>query len=63
MPGAPWSFTGQLISVSWALELVDDQGEGCGMTEFVMSPDGEVRELGKVENPTGKKMVFGFQSK
>lgn len=63
LPGVPWSFSGQLISVSWAVELVDDQGEGWAMAEFVLSPDGEVRQLGKVEKPVSKKKAFGFQSK
>lgn len=61
LPGAPWSFDGQLISVSWAVELVDDQGEGCGMAEFVLSPDGKVRKLGAIEKPEsgGKSIRFG----
>lgn len=62
LPGVPWSFSGQLISVSWAVELVDHQGEGCTMVEFVMSPDGKVRQLGKVDHPKSKKKSFGFQS-
>ena len=61
LPGLPWSFDGQLISVSWAVELVDDQGEGCEMAEFVLSPDGVVRQLGAIENPEndGKRIRFG----
>lgn len=51
LPGLPWSFDGQLISLSWAVELVDDQGEGCAMEEFVLSPDGVVRKLGAIDKP------------
>lgn len=58
LPDLPWSFNGQLISVSWAVELVDDQGEGCGLAEFVMSPDGVVRQLGEVEKPKSKGIKF-----
>lgn len=54
LPALPWSFDGQLISVSWAVELVDDQDEGCGLAEFVMSPDGVVRQLGEVKEPKSK---------
>ncbi len=61
LPGLPWSFDGQLISVTWAVELVDDQGEGCAMAEFVLSPDGVVRKLGAIDKPQskGKKSRFG----
>ncbi|MGB6223614.1 hypothetical protein [Haloferula sp.] len=54
LPELPWSFDGQLISVSWAVELVDDQDEGCALVEFVMSPDGVVRQLGEVKEPKSK---------
>ena len=64
VPGLPWSFSGQLVSVAWAIELVDDQGEGCALADFVLSPDGRVRELGEVEKPLSvKKRRFGIQSK
>ncbi|MEP4077865.1 hypothetical protein [Haloferula sp.] len=63
LPGTPWSFNGQLISVSWAVELVDDQGEPCGMESFVLSPDGNVPSLGEVSAPKSKKKTFGFQSR
>ncbi len=63
LPGVPWSFSGQLISVSWAVELVDDQGVACGMESFVLSPDGEVRQLKEVNKPKSKKKAFGFKSK
>ena len=61
LPGLPWSFDGQLISVSWAVELVDDRGDGCAMAEFVLSPDGVVRKLGVIDKPEsgGKKSHFG----
>lgn len=63
LPGLPWSFSGQLISLSWAIELVDDQGEGCGIANFVLSPDGKVRELAKVEKPMSKTKGIGFKSR
>lgn len=63
LPGLPWSFNGQLISVSWGVELVDDQGEGCGLAEFVMSPDGVVRQLGEVKKPKSKGKGIKFESR
>ncbi|BCX48273.1 hypothetical protein HAHE_21810 [Haloferula helveola] len=51
LPFEPPSFSGSLISVVWALELVDSEGEACAHREFVMSPTGRELELGTVESP------------
>lgn len=43
-PAEPWSFSGKLISLSWALEAVAEPGAKAGRTEILISPTGsEVR--------------------
>ena len=41
LPADPFSFSGQLISLIWAIELVVDPGNQSARFEFVMSPTGE----------------------
>lgn len=40
LPAAPYSFSGKLISLSWALELVDLAGDEATQWEFILAPDG-----------------------
>lgn len=40
LPGEPWSFSGKLISLIWAVELVAEPGGRVARVEFSMSPDG-----------------------
>lgn len=40
LPAQPWSFSGKLISLIWAVELVAEPGSRAARCEFVMSPDG-----------------------
>ena len=43
-PAEPWSFSGKLISLSWALEAVAEPGAKAGRIEILISPTGsEVR--------------------
>lgn len=43
LPTGPYSFSGSLISLIWALELVTEPGDDATRTEIVVSPgDGEV---------------------
>ena len=43
-PAEPWSFSGKLISLTWALEAVAEPGAKAGRTEILISPTGsEVR--------------------
>jgi hypothetical protein len=39
LPSGPWSFSGKLVSLLWALELVVE-GEGASRVEIVVSPTG-----------------------
>jgi hypothetical protein len=46
LPNGPYSFSGQLVSVVWALELVALPGETeCQRLEIVLSPTGRPIEL------------------
>jgi hypothetical protein len=40
LPAQPFSFSGQLISIVWALELLVEPGGHVERLEFVMSPTG-----------------------
>jgi hypothetical protein len=40
LPDAPYSFSGKLLSIIWALELVAEPGGRSARFEFVMSPSG-----------------------
>ena len=41
LPAEPWSFSGQLISLIWALEVVAEPGGHAARVELVMSPSGQ----------------------
>jgi hypothetical protein len=41
LPQAPYSFSGKLITLTWAVELVAEPGGKCAHWEFTMSPSGE----------------------
>lgn len=41
LPPEPWSFSGQLVSLIWALELVTEPGEHATRVELVVSPTGQ----------------------
>jgi hypothetical protein len=44
LPAGPWSFSGKLVTLLWALELVVE-GEGATHTEIVVSPTGRALAL------------------
>lgn len=39
-PAEPWSFSGKLISLTWALEAVAEPGARAGRAEILISPTG-----------------------
>lgn len=45
LPNEPWSFSGQLVSLIWALELVIEPGEEAARVELVVSPTGREIQL------------------
>jgi hypothetical protein len=38
LPESPYSFSGRLVSLTWALELVTPRGKQSARVEFVLSP-------------------------
>lgn len=49
LPVAPYSFSGRLISLIWAVELVAMPSGGASRREFVVSPTGQEIILGVAE--------------
>ena len=49
LPTGPYSFSGSLISVVWALELVGDDEQHAQRLELTLSPHGREIELREVE--------------
>lgn len=45
LPGAAYSFSGKLISLRWALELVAAPSKQVARVEFVMAPGGQAFHL------------------
>jgi hypothetical protein len=45
-PSEPYSFSGQLISLVWVLELVVEPGNEFERVEIVIGPEGKTVELG-----------------
>ena len=57
LPDAPYSFSGQLISLVWALELVAVPSKQSCRAEFTMAPGAEELVLEKVNSASS--MRFG----
>ena len=53
LPAGPYSFSGRLIALKWAVEFSGEKPDFAVSREFVMSPDGEVIVLKEVHPPTG----------
>jgi hypothetical protein len=49
LPEAPHSFSGKLITLTWAIELVVEKGNESRRVEFVLSPFDTEIELGVLE--------------
>jgi hypothetical protein len=60
LPDAPYSFSGRLITLSWALELVVMPGEEATRYEFSLSPDGKERHLPEGEALNSAKQLPGW---
>lgn len=41
LPNGPYSFSGKLISLEWAVEVVAQPGDVAGRAEFILSPTGD----------------------
>lgn len=54
LPNGPYSFSGKLISLKWALELSDNKGKRVAQKEITVSPTGsEIVLSGPQLNRTG----------
>lgn len=51
LPKAPPSFSGSLVGIEGAVELVDGEGEALALKEFVLSATGQPLQLGEVLEP------------
>ena len=51
LPEGPFSFSGSLISLIWAVEVVAMPGEESGRVEFTVSPTGDEIRILPVEAP------------
>lgn len=58
LPEAPYSFSGKLIALRWALELVLHGGKNVTRLELLVSPWVKEAELGAVEDSGKKKWGF-----
>ena len=46
LPAGPFSFSGKLISLAWAIEVVAQPGDVAGRIEITVSPTGDEIRLG-----------------
>lgn len=51
LPAGPFSFSGQLISLLWAVEVVAQPGEESARIEIVVSPTGDEIRVVPMEEP------------
>lgn len=52
LPHSPYSMSGRLITLTWALELVLEPGGEATRKEFILSPNGREILLTPVEKPS-----------
>jgi hypothetical protein len=60
LPDAPYSFSGRLVSLIWALELVAEPSNAVSRRELVMAPDGREVRLESLPENLPKKRFLGF---
>ncbi len=41
LPNSPYSYSGRLLSIIWALELIINKGDQCHRQEITLSPTGQ----------------------
>jgi hypothetical protein len=59
LPDSPHSFSGTLISLTWALELVAPPAKDVARVEFVLAPGGKELELTATPDAPARKRLFG----
>jgi hypothetical protein len=58
LPDAPYSFSGKLFSVVWALELVAEPSKEAGRREITVAPGGKEVRLESLPQTETKKRLF-----
>lgn len=53
LPAAPYSFAGRLITLAWAVEVVNHKEQSLELVPFLLSPTGEEIELEVIPDPPG----------
>ena len=48
LPASPYSFAGQLITLAWAVEVVDHRDNSLNLVPFLLSPTGEELQLEEI---------------
>lgn len=62
LPAMPYSFSGQLVAVKWALELVDQHDESLVREEIIVSPTAQELILPEVtESRTAPRKRWGWK--
>lgn len=55
LPSQPYSFAGQLITLAWAVELVDAKERSLDLVPFLLSPNGAELQLEVVADDFSKR--------
>lgn len=64
LPAAPYSFAGQLITMAWAVEVVDNKENSLDLVPFLLSPSGEEIQLEAVPDTSKKgKLAERFKNR
>jgi hypothetical protein len=58
LPSGPYSFSGKLFSVAWALELLATPAKEVARVEFVMGPGGQQVQLETLPETESSKRSF-----
>jgi hypothetical protein len=58
LPDGPYSFSGKVISLVWALELVAQPSKETGRQEIILAPGGKEVRLGSLPETKAKKRLF-----
>jgi hypothetical protein len=58
LPAGPYSFTGTLITLGWAIELVSHPGSRAQRLEFSMSPQGKPIALAEASDEPVRPALF-----
>jgi len=63
LPDAPYSFSGKLVSLVWALELVAEPSKDVGRLELVMAPGAREIQLDALPDESTRKSFITWHSR